>query len=274
MHNPLVHALSGSDDVAMATTQISPRTHRLVFIEVAAAAGIVLFVDSLLRTASLVLLAGVSLVLHRRRPSSLGFVRVRLRGILLPIAAIVVAWTLVQIGVILPILNHLLGTTQDLSQFEDLRGDETGLAVFLLLTWTIAAVGEEFAYRGYVLTRTLETVSSCRWKVIIATGVAAVLFGLAHTDQGLIGVIVTTLDGALFGVLRYRFATTWASVLAHGMSNTLGLVTFYLIGPVYGLWRATDLVGVPDSSASRSARRARPRIICPAITKSAGTTTS
>jgi hypothetical protein len=28
-----------------------------------------------------------------------------------------------------------------------------------------------------------------------------------------------------------------AAVLAHGFNNTIGLVTFYLIGPIYGLWR-------------------------------------
>jgi hypothetical protein len=28
-----------------------------------------------------------------------------------------------------------------------------------------------------------------------------------------------------------------AAVLAHGFNNTIGLVTFYLIGPIYGPWR-------------------------------------
>jgi hypothetical protein len=34
-----------------------------------------------------------------------------------------------------------------------------------------------------------------------------------------------------------------AAVLAHGFNNTIGLVTFYLIGPIYGPWRffARDL---------------------------------
>jgi hypothetical protein len=28
----------------------------------------------------------------------------------------------------------------------------------------------------------------------------------------------------------------WAAVLAHGFNNTIGLVTFFFVGPIYGLW--------------------------------------
>lgn len=31
-------------------------------------------------------------------------------------------------------------------------------------------------------------------------------------------------------------ASLWAAVLAHGLANTIGLVTFFLVGPLYGLW--------------------------------------
>ena len=50
-----------------------------------------------------------------------------------------------------------------------------------------------------------------------------------------IGVAVTTLDGVFLGWLRLRYGRVWAAVLAHGFSNTIGLVTFFLVGPVYGL---------------------------------------
>jgi hypothetical protein len=28
----------------------------------------------------------------------------------------------------------------------------------------------------------------------------------------------------------------WAAVLVHGSNNTLGFVTFFLVGPIDGLW--------------------------------------
>jgi membrane protease YdiL (CAAX protease family) len=36
--------------------------------------------------------------------------------------------------------------------------------------------------------------------------------------------------------LRLHYRTLWAPVLAHGFNNTIGLVTFFLVGPVHGLW--------------------------------------
>jgi hypothetical protein len=64
------------------------------------------------------------------------------------VPSLVVAWQLLQQGLVMPIRNHLTGTTQDLSQFADLQGNLGRLAGFLLLTWTLAAFGEEFVYRG------------------------------------------------------------------------------------------------------------------------------
>jgi uncharacterized protein len=49
-------------------------------------------------------------------------------------------------------------------------------------------------------------------------------------------VVVTFLDALFFSLLRLRYHTLWAPILAHGFSNTLGIVTFFLIGPNYGLW--------------------------------------
>jgi hypothetical protein len=49
-------------------------------------------------------------------------------------------------------------------------------------------------------------------------------------------LVLTTVDAIAFSVLRYRYKTLWAPVLAHGFNNTIGFVAFFLIGPVYGLW--------------------------------------
>jgi membrane protease YdiL (CAAX protease family) len=49
-------------------------------------------------------------------------------------------------------------------------------------------------------------------------------------------VALTTLDAVFFNALRYRYRTLWVSVLAHGFSNTIGLVAFFLVGPIHGLW--------------------------------------
>ena len=105
----------------------------------------------------------------------------------------------------------------------------------LLVSWTLAAVGEEFAFRGYVQTRIREVMPG-RVGVLIAVLLSSLLFGLLHTEQGVIGIALTTIDAIFFSVLRYRFHTLWASILAHGFNNTIGMVAFYIAGPFSGLW--------------------------------------
>jgi uncharacterized protein len=140
------------------------------------------------------------------------------------------------LGLTMPILNHLTGQRQDLSQFENLQGNLPMLLIFLALSWTLAALGEETAYRGYLPTRISEVVGQNRAGGLLAVSISAALFGPAHTEQGVVGVVLTFLDALFFSALKWRFRTLWAAVLAHGFNNTMGLVTFYLIGPIYGLW--------------------------------------
>jgi membrane protease YdiL (CAAX protease family) len=137
----------------------------------------------------------------------------------------------------MPMMNHLTGTTQDLSGFEGLKGNVGSLAFLLLASWTLAALGEETVYRGYLQVRTREIVGRGMIGVIVAVLLTSVLFGMAHTEQGIIGVMVTALDAIFFSLVRLKFDDNlWASVLAHGFNNTIGLTAFFLIGPIYGLW--------------------------------------
>ena len=70
----------------------------------------------------------------------------------------------------------------------------------------------------------------------MAVLVSSLLFGFAHGEQGLIGVFVVTLDALAWAGLRLHYKTLWASILAHGFNNTLGFITFFFVGPIYGLW--------------------------------------
>jgi membrane protease YdiL (CAAX protease family) len=188
-------------------------------------------------TLVLLALAVVSLAIRRERLSTLGFHRLdRPARFAVRILAFTVAWTVVQLSLVMPILNHATGRRQDLSQFAGLPGNVGMLAGFLALTWTLAALGEELAYRGYLQTRIGDLLGDGRWMVIVAVVVTSALFGAAHSEQGAIGVAVTFLDAGFFSYLRLRYGTLWASVLAHGFNNTIGLTAVFLVGPVYGLW--------------------------------------
>ena len=123
-----------------------------------------------------------------------------------------------------------------MSGFSDLRGNLALLLVYLVLAWVLAAFCEETAFRGYLLTRLTEVLGDSRLGWVAAVTVSSVLFGLLHTEQGLVGATVSGIAAAAFAVLRRAFGTLWAPILAHGFDDTIGFAWFYLFGPLYGVW--------------------------------------
>ena len=173
------------------------------------------------------------------RRQGLGSIGLRRAGgpLLVPtMLAFAALWSLFQLAVTMPVANHVSGRQQDLSAFDGLEGDLGMLLVLLVLSWTLAAFGEELAYRGWLFTRLREAVGGGRAGLVTGVLVSSVLFGIAHTEQGLVGVAVVTLDAIAWSLLRIHYGTVWAPILAHGFNNTLGFITFFLVGPVHGLW--------------------------------------
>jgi len=217
------------------TTRSSRLWAGVAAVEVLAATAVVLL-DLLIPSLVLLAMAAVSVAVRRRGPASLGLLRVPAWPLVPRMFAFAVGWTFVQLAVTMPVANHLSGTHQDLSGFADVEGDLALLALFVVLSWTLAAFVEELAFRGYLLTRMREAFGAGRVAAVLAVAASSFLFGILHSEQGLIGVLVVSLDAVAFSVLRYRCRTVWAAVLAHGFNNTIGFVALFLVGPVYGLW--------------------------------------
>jgi membrane protease YdiL (CAAX protease family) len=193
--------------------------------------------DFFLPTIVIIVIGGIFLLLRKEKLSVLGFHRQQKTvKFVLSILAFAAFWSLVDYGILLPVLNHVTGVKQDLSTFVELKGN-IGLLLFLLAaSWTLAALGEELAYRGFVQNRLTRLFADRRIGIIIAVVISSILFGFAHTEQGITGVLITTADAIFFSILKYKYNNLWASVLAHGFMNSIGIITFYFTGPIYGLW--------------------------------------
>ena len=183
-------------------------------------------------------LAAVSLLVRRKGASTFGLKRAsspwRMAGI---VFAATFAWTLLDVGVFMPVLNHLTGTVQDVSDFADVEGNLGQLALFIVLSWTLAAFVEEFAFRGYLLTRLTAALPPGGASAFAAVAVTSIAFGCIHAEQGFVGMAVAAIDGAFFALLKRHFGgNLWAPILAHGFGNTIGFVTFFFVGPVAALW--------------------------------------
>lgn len=128
-----------------------------------------------------------------------------------------------------PIVERLTGEVPNLSSFRPLVGNLPAALLMLALVWTLAAFGEEMAYRGYVLERAAALGHRTPASYLVAMVAVSLLFGVGHAYQGVAGVASSTVSGLLFGGLYLAAGRNlWLPILAHGISDTLGVGLIYL----------------------------------------------
>src|SRR5213076_3596424 len=88
-----------------------------------------------------------------------------------------------------PAIARLTGKLPDVSLFAPLAGNVHFLLISLAVAWTLAAFGEEFVYRGYLLTRVAQVLGDGSRAWLGALALTSILFGVGHGYQGLSGMI-------------------------------------------------------------------------------------
>lgn len=111
---------------------------------------------------------------------------------------------------------------------EAINGNIKVAVVTLLLVWTWAAFGEEIGYRGYLLTRAAEIGGKTTAASWIGIVVVAVLFGYGHYYKGPAGIVDSGVAGLILGA-AYMLSgrNLWASILAHGFIDTIGVIVLF-----------------------------------------------
>lgn len=135
--------------------------------------------------------------------------------------------------IINPIMNVLPNAGyQDLSRFDYLNADLPNLIIMLVNIWITAAFLEELLFRGYLMNRLIDLQGSqTKLAWVIAVVVQAVIFGLVHAYQSPTGMFKVGLIGLVFG-LSYRVVgrNLWPLILAHGLIDSLDMVSHYFGG--------------------------------------------
>jgi membrane protease YdiL (CAAX protease family) len=128
-----------------------------------------------------------------------------------------------------PSITGLFGVEPDYSGLKEIRGDLGLLLVFLGLSWSLAAFGEEICFRGFLMKRVAQALGGGRTAWVSSLVLSSALFGWGHTEQGVSGWIQEGLSGLLLGVL---FLLTRRNlvvpIVAHGVSNTVAFVLIYV----------------------------------------------
>jgi len=196
---------------------------------------VILLVARVRNVSILLLMIGwLSLLLRRNGWQDVGMSRpLNWRTIILIGIGIGILYQLFSINILVPVLHHLTNTSLDLSNFEALRGSVAQLALWLVISWTFAAFGEEMAYRGYLLNRFADLFGKTNFGWRSGVVASSALFGLAHSYQGVTGVLETFISGVVLSCLYIiNKRNLWLPIIVHGMIDTVGfLLIFFNLYP-------------------------------------------
>ena len=119
--------------------------------------------------------------------------------------------------------------TQAADTFKDVVGNLSLFLFVLPLIWIFAALGEEFFYRGFLMTKIARAFGQTRSAWAAAVIIQACIFGLAHSYQGPVGMVGTGVAGLIYGIATLAFGRSLLpAIITHGAIDTLGFSLLYL----------------------------------------------
>jgi uncharacterized protein len=181
------------------------------------------------KTPELLLLGWISLRVRNLRWRDVGLTRYRSWPVTVAIGvAVGAALEAFQLLVTQPILTKFVGRQPDLETFRMLTGNIKMTLLFIALSWTLAAFGEELFWRGYLMNRVADMFGRTRSKWVISLVIVSAVFGLAHGYQGLTGWIEEGIAGLALGLMYLRTGRNLAvAIIAHGVSDTIDMVLIF-----------------------------------------------
>lgn len=166
-----------------------------------------------------------------------GLIRPRWRDIAFGLALVAASIALDSVvrSITTPLIVAWTGANPHLDQqtFAALQGDLGAYLIVVPCAWLFAGLGEEFLFRGYLLTRLAEIFGGSR----IAWGLAivgqAIAFALAHWYQGPVGMVPIGIGAVLTGIVTTAWGRNlWPAIIAHSLIDTLGFTLLYLGKPI------------------------------------------
>lgn len=127
-----------------------------------------------------------------------------------------------------PLLN-LWFHGPNLDAIGNVKGDIPRLIMWLIASWTIAAIFEEFIFRGYLVSRLADLFGESLASKIFIVLLATIPFGAVHAYQGMQGMITAGLFGAFQSIIYLLKNKKLAiPMIAHGTFDTIGFTRLFL----------------------------------------------
>lgn len=157
----------------------------------------------------------VVLGIYRERSSfaSIGLARFRVTDILRAVLFLIISNLTLSL---LQIFLSTLGLTVS-KEVDALVEQGTESMWWWLAVSVTAAICEETAFRGYIMTRVKGIFGAGGWMVPVL--LSSVSFAAGHTYQGIGGVVLLFIYGAMFCGLFLYTRSLWPGIIAHFIQN-------------------------------------------------------
>jgi membrane protease YdiL (CAAX protease family) len=128
-----------------------------------------------------------------------------------------------------PLINIIFPSGKiDLSDFANIRNSPVNYVIFLIIALLVGGFYEEIIFHGFIFTR-LEKIFKGKWATPVAFIFTTIIFGLYHFQQGIKGILLTAIAGAIYHALILKFnRNLWYGVFVHAFFDFIGLTLIYL----------------------------------------------
>jgi CAAX protease family protein len=126
-----------------------------------------------------------------------------------------------------PFITHFL-IIEPYTEYDFIRKKLSNLIITLVAAWIIGGFYEELVFRGFIQTTIRGWFIEPRHSFWPAGLLASILFGLYHWQQGIFGIIPSTLGGLFWTYLLWRYkGNLWYPIISHAVFDTTALTMIY-----------------------------------------------
>lgn len=156
------------------------------------------------------------------------FKSIKLSAALIGSIAAVAILSIMQL-LVFPVLEHFVEfESTELGLYDFIKANKAQFLIIVVMGWLIGGFYEEIVFHGFIFTRLEKMIPG---KYATATGfvVTCILFGAYHLQMGSEGAFNALVVGVVYqGLFLYFKRNLWASIICHGVYNTIVMTLIYL----------------------------------------------
>ena len=130
---------------------------------------------------------------------------------------------------VFPVLEHFIEfESTDIGLYDFIKASKAQYLIIVVMGWLIGGFYEEIVFHGFIFTR-LEQMIPGKYATALGFVVSCILFGAYHLQLGSGDAFNALMVGGVYqGLFLYFKRDLWASIICHGVYNTMVMTLIYL----------------------------------------------